>query len=120
MYRVIDATMDSDSDVGVNVAAPMSTQVLEPTAIASSTPSATAPQGARADGVVVEIADGSDDDVGTVAASNGAASGPSAMHPDVVVIDDLVKEVYVAVKAVMINMMQTKLKKSGKFLVDLL
>jgi len=38
----------------------------------------------------------------------------------VIVIDDLVKEVYVAVKAVMINMMQTKLKKSGKFLVDLL
>lgn len=35
-------------------------------------------------------------------------------------IDELIKQIYDAVKAVMIHMMQTGLKKSRKFLVDLL
>ena len=89
MFNVIDALLDSDSDVATAIAASLATRALEPTAIASgaSSSSVTAPR-AQTDEALVEIADGSGAPVPTGSASGGLTSGPSVTLPDVVVIDD--------------------------------
>lgn len=90
MFDVIDALLDSDSDVEAAVSASLATSAPEPTAssLGASSSSVTAPQGARSDGALVQIADGSGAGAAMVAASVGLTSGPSATPSDVVVIDD--------------------------------